>query len=137
MSQHSPQNDPVLTLLENINARVEENSQRLTEMEVRHAEAVPTDGVAQDIDAIARLMENPITAVIIGIAVLSIGIPFLKKFVDNNFNHFGKDKAGKKITHAQIQRKQLEYQKKNYAILKKLAEKEGFKIKEREDEIFV
>ena len=144
MTTQNPQSDPVLTLLQDIRDDVKEQGERLNALETKQIEPVVTDSTAQEINAISQFIhDNPIMAVFILlllfvlaiIALFALVIPLAKRFMDNNFNHFGKDRSGNKITHAQIQRKQLEYQRKSYKILTKMAEKAGLRFRERDDEL--
>ena len=147
MSLPTPQNDPIVILLQDIRDEVRDQGARLDVLETREVVPVaPTDSTAQEINAISQFIhENPLMAVFIllllfilaVIALFVLVIPLAKRFMDNNFNHFGNDKRGNKITHSQVQKQQLLYEQKSYKILRKLAEKNGITIRDEsaEDEL--
>ena len=117
----------------------------LKNQQKQEVSAVPTDSTAQEIGEIAKFVhQSPIIAIFIIlllfilalIALLGVGIPYAKKFFNNNFNHFGSDKNGNKITHSQMQQRQLEYERRNYRILVELGERAGLKFsKEAKDDV--
>ena len=110
----------IITALETISKQMETISTRLEVVETQN-----TGDTAQNIDAVSRMFDHPIAGATLAIAVLLVGVPFARKYLDKRINGYGTSRGGKQITLSDVQRHQIKMLRDNSRILKKLAKRFG------------